>query len=118
MNIILIDKTIEDLENGDTTFATCADLASLYIVRDHYRAQKANAVETELKDIPPSYKKYCDIKRRYQLGDTSHELVLASMRNVCREIDEFISTLHSTTESQDERELLIEMIDNVSKKVH
>lgn len=30
-----IDKTILDLENHDTTYATCEKLAWLYIVRDH-----------------------------------------------------------------------------------
>ena len=35
-----LDKTILELEMRDTTFANCAKLADLYIVRDHITAQE------------------------------------------------------------------------------
>lgn len=34
-----LDKTILELEMRDTTFANCAKLADLYIVRDHITGQ-------------------------------------------------------------------------------
>lgn len=35
-----LDKTILELEMRDTTFANCARLADLYIVRDHLTGQQ------------------------------------------------------------------------------
>lgn len=35
-----INKTILQLEERDTTYATCEKLADLYIVRDHYGGQR------------------------------------------------------------------------------
>ena len=118
MNLELIDKTIEDLESSDTTFSNCSDLASLYIVRNYYKPiSRLTAVEDELNDISPSYKRYCDIKRAYQLGDSSQDLVVSAMKNVCREISEFITTLYSTTDTKEERKLLIESLTKLIEKV-
>ena len=49
MNVSEITNTIIELENGDTTFASCEKLASLYIVRDHLSTDE---VITEYNDIP------------------------------------------------------------------
>lgn len=35
LNLEEIDRTILELENHDTTYATCEKLAWLYVVRDH-----------------------------------------------------------------------------------
>ena len=117
MDISLIDRTIEELEDSDTTFPNCADLASLYIVRNFYKPKSYSSVESELNDIAPSYKKYCDIKRKYQLNEITYDHVINSMRNVCREISEFIMTLYSNTESREERELLTNLLVSLSEKV-
>lgn len=107
-----IENTIKDLENGDTTFDTCIKLASLYIVLDKYKQSERaeDEVELELNDILPQYKKYCEIKRAYQLKITSKDAVLDSMRIVCTEIKEFIENLYSHTDTQEERELITELI--------
>ena len=36
MNIGMIENTIKELEKEEPTFAMCQNLASLYIVRDHF----------------------------------------------------------------------------------
>ena len=36
LNIAEIENTIQELENGNTTFDSCIKLASLYIVREHH----------------------------------------------------------------------------------
>lgn len=118
MDIQLIEESIENLESSDTNFSNCADLASLYIVRNYYKpTSRLSDVESELNDISPSYQKYQDIKRKYQLGEGSQSLVYDAMRNVCREITEFILTLYSSTDTKEERELLINSISRTLEKV-
>ena len=48
-----LDKTILELEMRDTTFANCAKLADLYVVRDHITGQQA-AQPTPLTVDPSS----------------------------------------------------------------
>ena len=62
-----IDKTIQELENGETNFGTCQKLSYLYIVREHFA--KNDAVITEYNDILPNYSKYCEIKRKFKLNE-------------------------------------------------
>ena len=64
-----IYNTIEDLENENLTFDICTKLASLYILREYNKP--ADEVITEYNDILPSYRKFCDIKRGYQLSEIS-----------------------------------------------
>ena len=117
MDINLIDRTIEELESSETNFASCADLASLYIVRNYYKpTQHLTAVDSELADISPSYEHYKAIKREYQLGKTSEDVVITSMRQVCKEIIEFITALYCSAELADERNIIRNAIKNVSTK--
>lgn len=53
------------------------------------------------------------MKREYQLGNTSKDNVIVSMNNVCKEIKEFISLLYSSTDMQEERDLLHNMIETI-----
>lgn len=101
LNLDEIDSTINELENGPTTFDACAKLASLYAVREHLAT---NAVEIELNDILPQYKVYCEVKRKYQLNQLTDTAVYNAMEDVCREITEFIQTLYSSTDTQRERD--------------
>ena len=82
-------------------------LASLYIVRDHLKPVEKNVINKdvtkELNDILPQYKQYCDIKRRYQMHELTAEAVIQSLRLVCKEIDEFIHILYSSTDMEEER---------------
>lgn len=110
-------NTIEELENAPTTFDSCAKLASLYIIRDRYKAPiqpvvdaKSNEVRQELSDILPAYKKYCTIKRRYQLHELTEKAVIVEINEVCREITEFIHILYSSTDMPEERYAIVEML--------
>lgn len=105
-----INNTIESLEESNTTFDVCNKLASLYIVREYMQKSAHNNVETELKDILPRYREYCDIRRRYQLGEVGEIAVQNAMQYVCREIKEFLQTLYTSTYNDSERTLLRNLI--------
>lgn len=117
MDMQEVQNTIEELESMDTTFDTCMKLASLYIVREHYKSplqptvmKASENVRQELSDILPAYKKYCSIKRKYQLHELTEGAVIQSIQLVCQEIDEFMRTLWSSTDMPQEREALMQMI--------
>ena len=121
MNLYLIDDAIEELEQAETNFANCERLADLYIIKEHYKKYPPvlkglyDDVDKELNDIAPQYRKYVDIKRQYQLGDTTKESVLASMNLVAEEITQFIKILYSSTDTKEEREILRKMIYDLNR---
>ena len=113
MNIEDVNSTIEKLENDDTTFENCEKLAHLYIVRKYYSKRlKSNgtSVEEEIKDILPQYKKYVELKTRYQLGEVSEKLVENAIKLVCKEIEEFIQMMYRCTDMPIERIYIEKMI--------
>lgn len=114
LNITEINNTIIELENGDTTFANCQKLASLYIVREKF-SNHVNAVEHELSDILPQYKNYCAVKRKYQLHELTVDAVISSIGGVCKEIQEFIEVLYGSTDTYEERERIQQMIQSLQK---
>ena len=114
LDLELVDNTIKELENSDTTFITCDKLASLYIVR-YFNESAVNRViidespdnvQRELADILPSYKQYCEIKRDYQLNHVGKEAVIDKIAAVCKEITEFLHTLYSSTDLPEERAII------------
>ena len=116
LNLQEINETIEQLENGATTFDTCSKLASLYIVRDNLTKTQEpvyNKVETELNDILPQYRMYCEVKRKYQLKELTDQAVYLAMQDVCTEIREFIQTLYSSTDTPQEREMIRNLINQL-----
>lgn len=123
LNITEITNTIAELENGDTTFANCQKLASLYIVRDNFNKedmqevpqQQVVEVEHELSDILPQYQKYCEIKRKYQMNEVTKNAVINSIDNVCREIAEFLQTLYGSTDMQEERDAIKTMLAEINE---
>lgn len=121
LNLSEIEKTISDLENSDTTFSTCQKLAYLYIVKEHFKnasepmvTQANEQVKKELNDILPQYRTYCEIKRRYQMHDTTKEAVIIAMGRVCREIEEFIHILYSSTDTEEERQQIKNMMTSLN----
>jgi len=122
MDLYLIDSTIDELERGDTTFVNCERLASLYIIKEHYQKYPLvlrglyDEVEEELNDIAPQYKSYCEIKRDYQLGKTTKEAVIKAMHGVCKEIEDFIQLLYSSTDMPEERDELKQLINKIYNK--
>lgn len=110
LDIQEIEDTIQDLENSDTTLDNCKILADMYIIRDQYYSNNPNKVEQELNDILPQYQLYRDIKRKYQLQEVTDSAVINSIYNVCKELQEFIQTLYSSTDTQAERDAIVDMI--------
>lgn len=120
MNIGDINRTIEKLEKGSTTFENCERLASLYIVREHQQNANLTVVNAsekgvinELNDILPSYSLYCNKKREYQMNKLGADVVLSSLADVCREILEFIHTMYSGTDLPEERHIIVEKLSNI-----
>lgn len=113
MDIGMIERTIRELECGETTFEACEKLASLYIIRNEVIKQEDDRVEQELNDILPMYQMYVRTKRRYQKHEVTKEAVVESMQGVCREIEEFIHTLYVCSDLSEERELLKQMTENL-----
>ena len=112
LDLTEIKNTIDELENGATTFDNCLKLASLYIVQNEHTKRQAETepVEVELSDILPQYKTYCRIKRKYQLHEASEDAVQSAMKEVCKEIYEFVHTLYSSTDMQAERDSIKNLI--------
>ena len=125
--VMTIRETIEDLENAPTSFENCNLLASLYICRgqnknanmsvvnDSERVSHKN-ISTELEDILPAYCKYVETKKRYQQFEVVDKMLIYAMSDLCREIVEFISDLYHNTETEAERALLINMINEELRK--
>ena len=112
MNIQEIDRMIDELETSETSLSNVRNLSALYVVKDNLT--KGNDVVTdELKDILPSYVKYIEVKRRYQLKEISEESVYINMKQLCREIKEFIKTLYSCTDTPRERDIIKQMIEEI-----
>ena len=107
MQLSDIYRTISELENDSTTFENCEKLASLYIVRDQFGKDK---IQEELDDILPQYRKYVDIKCRYQHGEISENAVENQIKMVCKEVSEFIRTLYTGTDMPVEREYIKNML--------
>lgn len=113
MDISEINNTIEELENGETTFSNCEKLSSLYIVREHL---SGDAVVNEYSDILPSYNDYCKYKRLYQLGEVTSRCVEIAMQKVCQEISEFITTLYISIDTSEERKIISDMLQSVMER--
>lgn len=120
MNIYAINKAITELEKSEATYENVSELSALYIVREKLTKNSTiisnDATEKELQDILPCYKKYTEIKREYQLGRATDDLLVNSMESVCKEITEFIETLYNNTELFKERLKIEKMIKELSEK--
>ena len=90
MNIKDIEESIEQLENGATTFDNAIKLASLYILRENLKPVLKSTegnVEKELNDILPQYHHYIEVKRNFQLGKTTETEVLEVLGYLGQEIN-------------------------------
>lgn len=111
-----INNTIIDLQNGQTTFDSCQKLASLLIVRNYLDKPKiSDSVVTEYHDILPSYSKYIECKRNYQLHLDSLEHTENAFNVLLQEIYEFLDILYISTENAQERALIMSTIDRFKK---
>lgn len=125
MNLELVQNTIEQLESLDTTFENCQNLAALYIVRDMYKPRKSQLLQyeqvaKELSDIFPQYSKYIEIKKQYQLKKVSADEVSVEIKELCKQIYEFLILLYVDSDMPQERKSLqnlAEKINNEYKKI-
>ena len=65
MDLIAINRMIDELEESDTSLSNVRNLSALYNVRTQLLG--TNTVIKELNDILPSYTEYIEVKKRYQL---------------------------------------------------
>lgn len=111
MNIETINDMIDDLEQAETSLSNIRNLSALYNVRTQILGtNKFNKTTKELSDILPSYLQYIEIKRKYQLHEVTEDVLYNNMKELCREIKEFIQSLYSGTDTQQERDMLMQVI--------
>lgn len=110
MDITAIEDNIKELESESTTVDNVKELAFLYIVHDHLKKENlrvgSDDIHDEFEDILPEYRKYVEIKRKYQLGEISEMEIKRSIKRVCKEVYEFIHTLYYCTDMPAERECI------------
>ena len=109
MDMLEIENTIEELENGPTTFDNAIKLSALYSVRDNLNSD----TEKELEDILPQFRMYVAVKKGYQLKELTADDLKFAMRSMCRDIEEFIETLYNNTELQEERDTIHNMLQSL-----
>lgn len=120
MDIQIIEEAIQSLEYEDVTYDNVAELASLYIVYNNLKRplnSMTGPVESELQDILPSYKVYCESKRRYQLGKTNEGEVIKNLKLLGTEITEFIEALYSGTDMKKERVYIVGILTQITEKL-
>lgn len=116
MNIAEIDSTINELQNSSFSLSNARNLSALLNVREYLQnatQSKPDSLERELSDVLPAYKKYCDVKRKYQLNQTSEDDIVIAMRAVCKEVKEFLLILYQNSDMKIERTMIKNMIDDV-----
>jgi hypothetical protein len=74
-----------------------------------------DSLERELNDILPQYKNYCAVKRQYQLGQATDDLVVVSMRQVCKEVKEFLLILYQHTDTKIDRNMIKRMLEETEE---
>lgn len=111
MELAVINEMIDELEQSDTSLSNVRNLSALYNVKTHLLGTElySNTVK-ELNDILPSYIEYIDMKRKYQLGEIQETMLFSYLEAVCKEIREFIQTLYSGTDTQNERDIIKNLI--------
>lgn len=117
MDLQEVNLMINELEHSDNSFSTARNLAALYIVQGRLQEQlntvlekSDDAVLIELYDVIPSYKRYVKIKKNYQLNNATDTQVLEELKNLCKEIKEFIHKLYITTYNNNERTVIKNLI--------
>lgn len=124
MDFKTIQNTIEELENSETNFFNCQNLAHLYIVREYYRPKQSSLLSEdelltkELSDIFPQYRKYIELKKKYQSKEIPKEAVIGSMEalceELCEEIKDFLLLLYCNSDMPEERKSIKDVLDTVS----
>lgn len=127
LDLEMIEDTIRELEQEPTSFENCNLLSSLYICREINKNRNMKLTDAsndvshdsnyiELADILPAYLKYVDTKKRYQQFEVVDKMLIYAMQDLCKEIIEFVADLYHNTETEAERTLIINMINEDLRK--
>lgn len=110
MDIKTINTAIERIEQEEATISNVAELADLYIVRD-----KLSLTGTSQDpEIFSTYNNYCNVKCRYQKGETSEEAVVEALTLLCQDITDFLQKLYCNTDMRKERIIIEKILSNLS----
>ncbi len=118
MKLADVNETINELQNSDFSLSNVRNLSALLNVREHLQnvtQSKPDSLEQELNDILPQYKNYCEIKRQYQLGKVTDDSVVSAMRQVCKEVKEFLLILYQNTDTKIERNMIKRMLEETEE---
>lgn len=106
-----VNTAIKGLESQELTFDICQKLANLYIIKEYQ--ENTDEVVAEYNDILPSYRKFCEVKRAYQLAEISEETVYKQLELLCSEISEFLHILYNNTDTQHEHDIIERMLKTI-----
>lgn len=107
MKIDIINEMIDDLEQAEESLSNVRNLSALYNVRANLLGStKFDKTAKELNDILPSYNQYIEVKRKYQLKEVTADALYTAFNSLCSEIQEFLHTLYSCTDTEQERAIL------------
>ena len=119
-----IEETITQLEKGAKNLTDCIHLSALYTCRKEYKkklqredeeTKQEDEVVEEYNDILPEYKRYCTIKRKYQMNECSEEIVANSLQTLFNEIEEFLASIYNNSDFPLEREEFKKFINSFQK---
>lgn len=107
MKIDIINEMIDNLEQSEESLSNVRNLSALYNVRANLLGStKFDKTAKELNDILPSYNQYIEVKRKYQLKEATADALYKAFNSLCNEIKEFLHTLYSCTDTEQERAIL------------
>lgn len=75
-----------------------------------------NDVIAEYNDILPSYDLYVNAKRKYQLGELNETVVLTYLECLCKEINDFLNVLYSSTDMWKERKIINKTLKSLKER--
>ena len=113
MNLAEVNDAIKELQESSLTLSNARNLSALITIQSYMKnaiQSKPDSLERELNDILPQYREYCAVKRQYQLGRATEDLMIASMRLVCKEVKEFLLILYQNTDTKIERNMIRRML--------
>ena len=120
MNLVEVNKEINELLNSPLTLSNARNLSALIIVQSYLQnaiQSKPDSLEQELNDILPRYKEYCEVKQRYQRNQASDDELIIAIRRVCKEVKEFLLILYQNTDLQIERTMIKNMVSEVREAI-
>ena len=120
MNLVEVNKEINELLNSPLTLSNARNLSALIVVQSYLQnaiQSEPDSLKQELNDILPRYKEYCEVKQRYQRNQASDDELIIALRRVCKEVKEFLLILYQNTDLQIERTMIKNMVSEVREAI-